>query len=217
MILHLGVNDGVLYSHGFCRCLKSFHRRRINVTNSVHSVSFEQAENSSRDSRALVVKSLDNNEKLARRLTTMQRQESTSRPSRADIFSFDWDYQERMSRTGLDIDKGDRTLFETPDFGCTFDKDSGATRVYRLARANSLSCFPSSKGQSRGWSYHFNISLSQVLIISAMSLSVNAAEIFDGGHYIVDIIPERPKRDKAREPEQYEHPWLSIIRDVGCP
>ena len=97
-----------------------------------------------------MLKPLDNDEQLADRLDIMQRQESTSRPSRADTTSFDVEDQECMSRTGLDIDKSKQTLSENLVLSFAFDKDLGARRVYRLTRADSWLSFPSSKGQSCG-------------------------------------------------------------------
>lgn len=192
------------------------HVAQSDLTNQLSSVSLEQAENSSKELRVLVLKSLDNDEKMARRLDTMQRQESAPwlSHSRGGASSFYDKGQERMSRTSLVIEKSERTLFETPVFGFAFDEDLRATRVYqRLALVNSWYSLPSSKGQSRAWSYLSDVSLSQVSNISVLSLPLYAAELYDGGHYIVDTTPER---DEAGEAEQYQHPWLSIFRNVGC-
>ena len=170
----------------------------------------EEAQKSSKELRQLVLKSLDNDEQLAKRLDELTKQgvPYTSSYHRSSAAS-----RNLNVRDGLDwcptIDLGKRESPKSSIFGFGFEKDLKTARVYRrIANRCSVLSFPSSTGQSQGWSCLSDISLSQVSNISVLALPISATELYDGGQYLVDTSSDGM--------QSLSHPWLSLIRNVGC-
>lgn len=139
-----------------------------------------EATESSKELRELVLKALENDEKLARRFDNMQMQPASHfRGTSSIAFNDDNETiqppEERIRSDNLQL----TSQATTTSF--TFDKDLKASRVYsRIAYRGSQLSLPSSAGQTRGWSCLSGISLSEVSCISVVSLPVTAAELSGG-------------------------------------
>lgn len=114
----------------------------------------EEATASSRDLRQLVLKALENDEKLARRFDDIQSQTaSVPRTGHSSLITADDNetIRQRLTHTRGE-DPG--SVIEASDFRFAFDQDLQATRVYRrLTYMVSEISLPSSPGRSRGSSF----------------------------------------------------------------
>ena len=153
-----------------------------------YSVSIQEAEESSRELRELVVKTLDLDNRLARRFERLQMQRAISPdPLLVDNASSILSKDECDTIHPCASENGNDPSGAAGDeryFGFAFEEDLQATRVYgRITHKPSYLSLPSSAGVSRGLSYLSEFSLSQVSNISVISLPVSAAELYNFEHY----------------------------------
>ena len=121
-------------------------------------------------------------------------------------FSIRPEYDNETLRPDLLNDSSDdaQPIPEESIFGFSFEKDLQATRVYgRVAHSHSYLSLPSSAGQSRGWSFLSDLSLSKVSNVSVVSLPVSAAELYDGDQYSLESDLPPAKAGKSRS---LQHP-----------
>ncbi|KAL8691508.1 MAG: hypothetical protein Q9218_003274 [Villophora microphyllina] len=155
------------------------------------SLSIEEATQSSRDLRNLVLKALDNDEKLAQPFDDHPPHTAIT-PGNGASSVVTADNSDTIDTHLAHTTRGDdsQPIKEAPDLGFAFDQDLQATRVYRWLKywASRLS-LPSSTGRSRGWSFLSDVSLSEVSNVSVVSLPISAAELCDCLPHLLSFRP----------------------------
>ena len=149
------------------------------------SVKMEEALECSTTLRSLVMKTLESNEEIARRLDSMQAQMvPPSIDAETRTISQGEQENEAIQREALGVSHMDTaTDVRATSAGFAFDRDLQSTRVYgRVAHRNTSLSLPSSTGQSRGWSLS-ELTLSDVSNISIVSLPISVTALYDGESY----------------------------------
>ena len=171
-------------------------------------MSSEEAAEKSEELRELVLKSLGNDEKLARRFETIHTVTATQSGGATSSKNSGCDNE--TIRAERIVDREDRSPLWTQEsaFGFAFDKDLRASRVYgRLTYEASDLSLTSSRGRSRGWSVLSGISLLQISNISVVSLPITAAELYDSYHYSADTSKCLANGDQAAQVNAIWPPW----------
>ncbi|KAL8626117.1 hypothetical protein Q9189_008202 [Teloschistes chrysophthalmus] len=156
---------------------------RVSLTlmlSTLSCVSAEEAAESSRELRSLVLKALDNNSDLATRFNDDQMPSaSLLRGSSPSAISDDDHDTIRADPVPKHENVSNPTV--EASIGFAFDEDLQTTRVYsRLTYRRSGLSLPSSAGRSRGWSFLSDVSLSEVTNISIISLPLTLTELSRG-------------------------------------
>ncbi|KAL8830886.1 MAG: hypothetical protein Q9191_001182 [Dirinaria sp. TL-2023a] len=145
------------------------------------SVTTEEAIESSSALKDLVLKTLESNEEIVRRLEGFQA--ATAAPSvnaetRTIIKGANDNESVQNEASGNDHIDTVADVKATA-FSFTFDRELQSTRVYgRVADRQSSLSLPSSTGRSRGWSFLSEVTLSDVSNISVVSLPISVTELY---------------------------------------
>lgn len=177
----------------------------------LNCVTIEEAIESSNALQSLVMKTLESNEEIVRRLDSVHA--GPAAPSMeaetCTIITRHSDDETVRNEALGNSHAGTVTDTKATVSSFAFDRDLQSTRVYgRIAQRESSLSLPSSTGRSRGWSFLSEVTLSDVSNISVISLPIAVAEFYYGDRH------QYHHQDGRREGVRHQSPQPPLVVEV---
>ncbi|KAL9584724.1 MAG: hypothetical protein Q9212_001937 [Teloschistes hypoglaucus] len=187
---------------------------RVSLTlmlSTLSCVSADEAAESSRELRNLVLRALDNNNDLATRFDDDPLPSASLLGGSGPSAISEDDHDTIRADPGPIREESSNPTFEAP-MGFAFDEDLQTTRVYsRLTYQRSGLSLPSSTGRSRGWSFLSDVSLSEVTNISIISLPLSLTDLYRGCQNHVRSDASDAKGQPSSTAAVAQNVWSSLM------